>query len=138
MPQHWLVKSEPSEWSWDDHWQAGTAEWDGVRNAQAQKNMGAMQKGDPVFFYHSGKGRQIVGVMEVAREAYPDPQDETGKYVLVDFRAKQPAPRPVTLQEIKATPELAELPLVKQPRLSVMPIPDDAWQVLARMAGLHS
>lgn len=134
--QHWLVKSEPGEWSWEEHLEAGTTKWDGVRNAQAQNNMKAMKKGDRAFFYHSGKPKTIVGLLEVTRKAYADPDDESGKYILVDFKAVKSVPHPVTLKQIKEEPALAELALVKQPRLSVMPVSKAAWDKLSKMTGL--
>ena len=132
---YWLVKSEPGEWSWDDQVRAGVAEWDGVRNAQAQKHMKAMAEGDRVLFYHSGKQKAVVGLVTVAREAYPDPDDEAGKYVRVDFKADQALAEPVTLQAIKADDKLAHLPLVKQPRLSVMPVDAASFKRICRLGG---
>lgn len=132
---HWLVKSEPDAFSWDQQVANKVEPWTGVRNALAAKNLRAMQKGDLAFFYHSNIGREIVGVVEVAREAYPDPSDETGRWVCVDMKAVGPVPQPVTLATIKATPELAELALVRQSRLSVMPIGEEHWAMLCRMGG---
>lgn len=129
---HWLVKSEPDDWSWSDQLAVESEPWDGVRNFQAQKNMRAMKKGDQVFFYHSGKSREIVGICEVVREAYPDPDDNTGKFCLIDLKALRPT-APISLATIKADSRLAHLALVKQPRLSVMPIDDDAWVHLLEM-----
>jgi predicted RNA-binding protein with PUA-like domain len=134
--QYWLLKSEPGEWSWDDQLAAGREPWDGVRNNQAQKNMRAMQQGDRALFYHSGKQRQLVGLVEIACDPYPDPADDSGKAVLVDVATVQSLPEPVTLQQVKAEPSLADLALVRQPRLSVMPVPEPAWQRLTQMAGL--
>jgi predicted RNA-binding protein with PUA-like domain len=133
--QYWLLKSEPGEWSWDDQQQAGTTPWDGVKNNQAQKNMRAMQKGDRALFYHSGKERRIVGLVKIARGPYPDPDDETGKRVLVDMKTDKSLPEPVTLKAIKAEPSLGDLALVRQPRLSVMPVDEAAWQKLLSLAG---
>jgi predicted RNA-binding protein with PUA-like domain len=130
---HWLVKSEPDAFSWDQQVQNGTESWTGVRNALASNNLKAMKRGDRAFFYHSNIGREIVGVVEVAREAYPDPTDETGRWVCVDVRAVGPLPRPVTLAAIKADPEFAELALVRMSRLSVMPVSEAHW---ARLCGL--
>jgi len=131
---YWIMKSEPGTWSWQDQLAAGTAEWDGVRNAQALKNMRAMRIGDRAFFYHSGKERRIVGLMEIARDFYPDLED--AKSGLVDVKALQTVPKPVDLATIKAEPALAELALVRQPRLSVMPVSDESWRILWQMAGL--
>lgn len=132
----WLVKSEPMEWSWDDQVNAGTTAWDGVTNAQAQNNLKAMKKGDRVLFYHSGKDKAVVGVCEVAKPAYPDPKDKSGRLVVVDLKAVRPVKSPVTLAQVKAEKSLAHLPLVKQPRLSVMPIDDAACATLLKLAGL--
>lgn len=131
---YWLMKSEPGTWSWDDQVAAGTDHWDGVRNYQASNNLKAMKVGDRAFFYHSVNEKRIVGIVEVAREYYPDPTDASGRFGMVDVRAVKPVERPVTLAEIKAEPALAELPLLKQSRLSVMPIPDEAWQRICSMA----
>ena len=122
---YWLVKSEPGAWSWDDHVKVGVEPWDGVRNHQAANNMRAMKIGDRVFFYHSVKEKQIVGVVEVVKEAYPDPTDASGKFIMVDLKALFPVKRPVTLAEIKAEPKLQDLPLVRHTRLSVLPVSDD-------------
>ncbi len=133
---HWLVKSEPGDWSWQDQLSVKKEPWDGVRNFQAQKNMRAMAVGDDVFFYHSGKERAIVGLCRVAVGPYPDPDDATGRFCLVDLTAVRTAPQPVTLSEIKAEKDLADIPLVRQSRLSVMPLSTDAFDKVSRMAGL--
>ncbi|GGG32343.1 ubiquinol-cytochrome c reductase [Caldovatus sediminis] len=140
MPQdarrYWLVKSEPEAFSWEQQVRNGVEPWTGVRNALAARHLRAMRKGDRAFFYHSNTGREIVGVVEVVREAYPDPTDDTGRgWVCVDVKALGPMPRPVTLAAIKAEPALADLALVRQPRLSVMPVSPDHWRILARMGG---
>ncbi|NVJ98864.1 MAG: EVE domain-containing protein [Alphaproteobacteria bacterium] len=132
----WLVKSEPEDWSWDDQCGVATEPWTGVRNHQAQKNMRAMSLGDDVFFYHSGKAREIVGICRVAKDPYPDPTDDSGKFCLVDLAQVKPVNIPVKLADIKAVPELAHLALVRQARLSVMPIDEPSWSLLCRMAGL--
>lgn len=134
MP-YWLVKSEPDAFSWEQQVANGVEPWTGVRNALAAKNLRAMRVGDRAFFYHSNIGKEIVGVVEVAREAYPEPGDETGRWVCVDMRTVGPMPRPVTLASIKATPDLADLALVRQSRLSVMPVGDAHWAMLCRMGG---
>jgi predicted RNA-binding protein with PUA-like domain len=136
----WLVKSEPDAFSWDQQVANKVEPWTGVRNAQAAKHLRSMRPGDRAFFYHSNIGKEIVGVVEVARAAYPDPTEEVpeGKdprWVCVDMRAIGPMPHPVTLATIKATPELAEIGLVRQSRLSVMPISEEHWAVLCRMGG---
>ncbi len=135
---YWLFKSEPGAWSWDDQVKAGTAEWDGVRNHQACSNMKAMKIGDRAFFYHSVKEKSLVGVVEVAKEYYPDPTDESARFGMVDVTALHPVATPVTLAEIKAEPALSELALVRQSRLSVVPITAAQWKVLCKMAGIKS
>ncbi len=132
---YWLVKSEPGAWSWDDHVRDGTAEWEGVRNHQANNNMKAMREGDRVFFYHSVNEKRIVGILEVSREHYPDPTDASGRFGMVDFKALMPVERPVTLAEVKAEPGLENIPLVRHTRLSVMPVSADEWRIICRMAG---
>ncbi len=127
---YWLVKSEPGCWSWDDHVKAGIEPWDGVRNFQAAKYMKEMVPGDRAFFYHSQKEKAVVGVLEVTGQAYPDPTDESGRFVCVDFKATKALARPVTLKEIKDDPRLSEMKLLKQSRLSVMPIEKDAWDII--------
>lgn len=135
---YWLVKSEPGAWSWEDHVKAGVAEWDGVRNYQANNNMKAMKKGDRAFFYHSVNEKRIMGTLEVVREHYPDPTDESGRFGMVDFKALTPAKTPVTLAEIKAHPKLQNMALIKQSRLSVMPVSAAEWKVLCAMSGLKA
>jgi predicted RNA-binding protein with PUA-like domain len=135
MPQHWLVKSEPDAFSWDQQVANGTEPWTGVRNHMAKNNLKSMRKGDLAFFYHSNVGKEIVGVVRVAREAYPDPTAEKGDWVAVDVQAVGPVPNPVTLAAIKAEPALAGIPLIRQSRLSVMPISEEHWAILARMGG---
>ncbi len=133
---HWLVKDEPESWSYDAHAKAGIAEWDGVRNHQAAANLRKMKKGERAFFYHSVTEKQIVGILEVAREAYPDPTDPEGKWVAVDFKAVARLPKPVPLAAIKAEKRLADLALIRQSRLSVMPVTEAAWALLCRMGGV--
>jgi predicted RNA-binding protein with PUA-like domain len=130
---YWLMKSEPGAWSWDDQVKAGTAEWDGVRNYQAANNMKAMQVGDRAFFYHSVNEKRIVGIVEVAREYYPDPSDASGRFGMVDVKALRPLAAPVSLAQIKQEPRLADLALIRQSRLSVMPVPEAAWRLICRM-----
>lgn len=138
--QTWLIKSEPGSWSWDDQMARGDKgeHWDGVRNHQAAKNLKAMKVGDRAFFYHSVDEKRIVGIVEVIREAYPDPSDPTGRFVMVDVKAVMPVPKPVTLADIKADPDLQDLPLVRQSRLSVVPIPAEAWKKICNMGGVTS
>lgn len=129
----WLVKSEPDAFSWDQQVANGVEPWTGVRNAMARNNLRAMKPGDRAFFYHSNVGKEIVGVVEVVREAYPDPTAEKGDWVAVDVRAVGPMPKPVSLAAIKADPDFAEFALVRQSRLSVMPVPAQLWKKLCRM-----
>ena len=135
---YWLFKSEPGAWSWDDQVKCGDkgCEWDGVRNHQACNNMKAMTVGDRGFFYHSVNEKRIVGVVEVIRTYYPDPTDASGRFGMVDVRAVTAVPNPVTLAEIKAEPRLADLALVRQSRLSVVPVAVAHWDLLCTMAGL--
>ena len=135
--RHWLIKSEPSSWSWDQQVAAGPdgTPWNGVRNHAAKLNMMAMAQGDLAFFYHSNEGKAVVGVAEVIRPHYPDPQTPGEPWVLVDFRAVAPFPRPVTLAEVKAEPRLAKMALVTLTRLSVQPVTDDEWVIVCAMGG---
>lgn len=135
---HWLVKSEPNCWSWDDHVKKGVEPWDGVRNHQAANNMKAMKAGDTAFFYHSVNEKKVVGILEVVREYYPDPTDESGRFGMVDFKAVRAVPTPVSLADIKTDPRLAHLALLKQSRLSVCPIDDDAWTIICAMGGVDA
>ncbi|MQT13373.1 EVE domain-containing protein [Segnochrobactrum spirostomi] len=133
---HWLYKSEPFKWSWDAQVAAGATgtHWDGVRNHAAKLNLIAMKTGDRGFFYHSNEGKEIVGIVEVIREAYPDPSDPTGKFVMVDLKAVEPLKRPVSLAEIKDEPRLAEMALLKYSRLSVQPVTDAEWDIVLELA----
>ena len=133
---YWLVKSEPGCWSFEDHLQKGIEPWDGVRNHQAANNLKAMSLGDQVFFYHSVKQKAVVGLLEVVKEAYPDVSDETGRFVTTDFKAVKPLPNPVYLKDIKQDPRLEKMALLKQSRLSVMPIAEDEWHIICAMGGL--
>lgn len=132
----WLVKSEPDCWSWDNHVKAGTAPWDGVRNHQANGHLKAMAVGDQALFYHSHGQRAAVGILEITAPWRPDPQDVSGRFGIVEMRAVAPLPHPVTLAMIKADPRLEHLALLRQPRLSVVPIDPDAWQVVLSLAGV--
>ena len=133
---YWLLKSEPETWSWQQQVKRGAKgeTWDGVRNHQAANFMKAMKKGDLAFFYHSGKERAIVGIVEIIKEHYPDPTDAGERFVAVTVRAKDALPKPLSLKEIKAEPKLADLLLIKQSRLSVMPINKSAWKTMLAMA----
>lgn len=134
---HWLLKTEPDVFSWDDQVKRGAKgePWTGVRNFTARRNLAAMKKGERGFFYHTGDERRVVGVVEVIREAYPDPTDETRKFVAVDVKAVAPVPKPVTLADIKAAARLSDMLLVRQSRLSVMPVTDAEWRIICQMAG---
>ena len=134
----WLFKSEPGTWSWDDQVAAGAAgtQWDGVRNYQARNFMRAMKKGDRGLFYHSVDEKRVVGIVEVIAEAHPDSTDGTGTWECVDIAAVKPVPNPVTLDQIKAEPTLADMVLVKNSRLSVQPVSPDEWAIVLAMAGL--
>ncbi len=133
---YWLFKSEPEGYSWDDLVTEGRDYWDGVRNHQAANNMKAMATGDRAFFYHSVKQREIVGVVEVVREYYPDHTDASGRFGMVDIAPLAPLAKPVSLAEIKGHPRLAELALVRQSRLSVMPVSAAHWKILCAMGGI--
>jgi predicted RNA-binding protein with PUA-like domain len=133
---YWLLKSEPSAYSWDRLVADGGTNWDGVRNAQALNNMRAMKPGDRAFFYHSNEGKDIVGVAEVVRGFHPDPNDKSGKLGMVDIKPVMPTTKPVTLAEMRAKPELAGMSLLRQSRLSVCPVTDREWQVICGMAGM--
>ena len=133
---YWLVKSEPSSYSWEQMQKDGRTFWSGVRNFQASNNMKAMKMGDQAFFYHSGDDKAVVGIVEVAKEYYPDHTDETGKFGMVDMKADRPLKTPVTLAAIKAEPKLKNLLLVKQSRLSVVPIDDASWKLICGMGGI--
>ena len=135
----WLYKSEPFKWSWDQQVKAGAkgTHWDGVRNHLAKLHLMAMKKGDQGFFYHSNEGKEIVGIVEVIREAYPDPTAEPGEpWVVVDLKAVKPFKRPVSLAEVKAEPKLAKMSLVTSMRLSVQPVTDAEWALLCKMGGV--
>ena len=134
---YWLVKSEPGAWSWNDHVKAGIAEWDGVRNHQACNNMKAMKIGDKAFFYHSVNEKRIVGTLRVVKTYYPDPSDGSNRFGMVDFKALEPLKTPVTLEDIKADEYLRDLALVRQSRLSVMPVSDSAWHIICGKGGIR-
>lgn len=130
----WLVKSEPSAYSWDQLVSEKRTSWNGVRNHQASANLKAMKIGDLAFFYHSNEGLAIVGIAKVVKEYYPDPTDKAGKFGMVDFAPVKPLKTPVTLAAIKADPKLKDLALVRQSRLSVQPVSDAHWALLLKMA----
>ncbi len=133
---YWLFKSEPGTWSWDDQVKKGAVGegWDGVRNYQASNNMKAMKVGDRGFFYHSVNEKQIVGVVEVIEEYHPDPTDASGRLGMVTVKAVKAVDKPVTLADIKAEPRLEDFALVRQSRLSVVPVTDAQWSLILSMA----
>ena len=133
---YWLLKSEPFKYSWDRMVADGTTHWDGVRNHQAANNLKAMKVGDRAFFYHSNEGLEVVGIVEIAREYYPDPSDPAGRFGMVDVRAVMPVTSPVTLKTMKADPLLQGMALVRQSRLSVCPVSDDEWARVCELAGI--
>jgi len=136
---YWLIKSEPDVWSWDDQVKKGAKgeAWTGVRNHSAKLNLMAMKQGEKCFFYHSNEGKAVVGIAEVAREAYPDPTADAGSpWVCVDVKAGEPFKTPVTLEDVKATPELKEMALVKFSRLSVQPVTAGEWKLVCKMGGV--
>lgn len=130
---YWLIKTEPSTWSWADQVTKKTTSWDGVRNYQAANNLKAMEVGDWCFFYHSVSDRQIVGIVEVTSTYHPDPSDKTGRFGMVEVAAVKPLKKPVSLDDIKLEPRLSHLALVRQSRLSVMPIDETAWKLILQM-----
>ena len=131
---YWLLKSEPSTWSWDDQSKVKKEMWDGVRNYQARNNLIKMKKGDLCFFYHSVNEKKIVGIVEVVKEHYPDPTDKTNKFVVVDIKTKKKLKNSVSLKQIKSQKKLSHLALIKQSRLSVMPIDEESWYLINKMA----
>lgn len=136
---HWLVKSEPDAFSWQQQVENKVEPWTGVRNHMAKNNLKAMRKGDLAFFYHSNIGKEVVGIVQVVREAYPDPTVEPGEkgdWVCVDMKAVKPLKTPVTLAQLKADPAFAELALIRQSRLSVMPISDAHWAAICALGGI--
>ena len=130
----WLVKEEPDHYSFDQFVADGKTVWSGVKNPVAQKNLRAMKKGDRVFYYHTGKQKAIVGTARVVAAAYPDPKDKSGKLVVVELEADKKLKRPVTLAEIKTAGRFADFPLVRIPRLSVMPVTEEQWEAIEAMS----
>jgi predicted RNA-binding protein with PUA-like domain len=135
---YWLLKTEPDSYSWEQLVKDKTTNWSGVRSPAGRANLMKMKKGDRAFFYHTGDERQVVGICEVVKESYPDPSDETGKFVQVDVRAVAPVPHPVTLAAIKAEPKLAAMRLVREGRLSVSPVTPEEWHLVSKMAGMKA
>lgn len=136
--KYWLVKSEPGKYSWDDFVREAPDHWDGVRNYQARNNLQAMKKGDRALFYHSVTGKEVVGIAEVCRESYQDPTTDDDRWVAVDFRPVEPFGRPVSLAEIKAHPKLAEIALLKQSRLSVVPLNAAEFRTIVKLGASRS
>ena len=136
--QYWLMKSEPDVWSIDQQKKTGNkgATWDGVRNYQAAKNLKLMKKGDQCFFYHSNIGKEIVGIIEVIEEAYLDKTDQSGRFVAVTVKYLKKLNKPITLENIKKNKELSHLSLIKQSRLSVMPIDSKSWKIILKMGSI--
>ncbi len=132
--QHWLVKQEPEAYSWDDFVRDGKTDWTGVRNYQARNNLQKMKTGDLVFFYHSVQSRTVVGIAKVTREAFPDPTADDPRWIAVELQPVRPLKNPVSLDEIKQTPALADVALIKQSRLSVMPLKPDEYETILRLA----
>ena len=133
---YWLLKSEPNNWSWTDQVKVKKTMWDGVRNFQARNNMMMMMKKDQCFFYHSVVEKKIIGIVTVVREHYPDPTDKTNKFVVVDVKTEKKFIKAVTLLEIKQEKKLIDIALIKQSRLSVMPIDIKSWKIICKMGGL--
>jgi predicted RNA-binding protein with PUA-like domain len=135
---YWLLKTEPDSYSWDDQVKKGAKgdAWTGVRNFRAREHLTAMKKGDLAFFYHTGDEKQVVGIVEVIREAYPDPTDKEGVFKAVDIKAVKPLKQPVTLAAVKADKRLKDMVLAKQPRLSVQPVTAEEWKIVSGMGGL--
>ena len=131
---YWLLKSEPTTWSWEDQVREKITMWDGVRNYQARNNLIKMKKGDLCLFYHSVSEKSVVGIVEVIKEFYPDPTDETGKFVVVDVKTKTKLKKSVSLDDIKKISKLANMPLIKQSRLSVMPIKKIEWNLIIKQS----
>jgi predicted RNA-binding protein with PUA-like domain len=136
MTNYWLIKSEPDAFSWAQQVQNGTEPWTGVRNHSAKLNLMAMKKGDLAFFYHSNIGKEIVGIVQVVTEAYPDPTAESGAWVCVEVQALKPLPRPVSLATIKSDPRFRDLALVRLSRLSVAPVSAQHWAALCELGGV--
>lgn len=132
---HWLIKSEPFKYSWDQMVKDGRTHWDGVRNHQAANNLKTMKNGDRCFFYHSNEDKAVIGVVEVVKEYYPDPSDADGKFGMVDVKPVGPLKRKVELATIKGDPSLAAIALVRQSRLSVQPVDPAAWKRILEMGG---
>ena len=134
MINYWLIKSEPSNWSWENQVEERVTMWDGVRNYQARNNLMKMKKKDLCFFYHSVSEKKIVGIVEVSKEYYPDPTDQTGKFVVTDVKTLKKLKKPVTLEQIKNNPKLSNIALIKQSRLSVMQLKKTEWDEIIKIS----
>ena len=134
MINYWLIKSEPSNWSWENQVKEIETMWDGVRNYQARNNLMKMKKKDLCFFYHSVSEKKIVGIVEVTKEYYPDPTDQTGKFVVTDVKTSKKLRKPVTLEQIKNNPKLSNIALIKQSRLSVMQLKKTEWDEIIKIS----
>ena len=134
--KYWLLKSEPSAWSWDNQVKEGPSMWDGVRNYQARNNLKEMKKNDLCFFYHSVTEKSVVGIVKVVKEHYPDPTDKTGLFVVVDVKAINKLKNPVSLRQIKESNKLKNIALIKQSRLSVMPIKKIEWEEIIKLSSI--
>mgnify|MGYP001427618027 FL=1 len=134
--KYWLLKSEPNTWSWDNQVKEGASMWDGVRNYQARNNLKEMKKNDLCFFYHSVTEKSVVGIVKVVKEHYPDPTDKTGLFVVVDVKAMKKLKNPVSLAQIKENKKLKNIALIKQSRLSVMPIKNIEWKEIIKLSSI--
>jgi predicted RNA-binding protein with PUA-like domain len=135
---HWLIKSEPAVYSWDQLVKDKQTRWDGIRNYAARLHLRAMKKGDPIFFYHSNQGTEIVGIATVSKEAYPDPSTSDPAWFAIDVKALKKLSKPVSLEQIKKEKKLAEMALVRISRLSVQPVSDEEWNIVMKMGGMES
>ncbi len=134
MKKFWLIKTEPdNDWSWKEQLEKNIESWDGVRNFAARKNLQSMKKNDQAFFYHSGKDKCIVGIVKIVKEAYPDPSDKSGKFVMVDVKTFKSLKKPVFLSEIKKIKELDKMVLVNNSRLSVQPVTEREWKIICEI-----
>ena len=134
--KYWLLKSEPDAWSWDNQVKEGASMWDGVRNYQARNNLKEMKKNDLCFFYHSVTEKSVVGIVKIVKEHYPDPTDKTGRFVVVDVKAINKLKNPVSLRQIKESKKLKNIALIKQSRLSVMPIKKIEWEEIIKLSSI--
>jgi len=133
---HWLIKSEPDVYSWDQFVKDKQTRWDGIRNYAARLHLRAMKKGDELFFYHSNKGTEIIGIASVVKEAYPDPTTEDPAWFAIDVKPLKKISKPVTLDQIKKEKKLSSMALVRISRLSVQPVSDEEWQIILKMGGM--